>query len=383
MTNHAPLAPSAAHRWMICPGSVAKTASLPPTDSVYSREGTFGHTIAADLLRRDVDLARTVVGATDGEFTIDEDMADAIQLYLDTVRAIFMVRGGTLKVEQKVRLSTDIWGTADCIIWSPDARVLDVIDLKLGAGVYVEAAGNEQLLIYALAAITTAGIAPEAIDSVNLHIVQPRYFGAAPHRSVNVTGAELLAFAPRVFAAATAARQPGAPLVAGGHCYFCAASGNCEAQQAAALAVAQDLFPDLDAAAVPVSPPLLDLMPTPKLAGILANLDTIEQWISAIRAQAFERAKKGEKIPGFKLVEKIGNRQWLDETHAIKVLQGYGIDPLERSIISPAQVEKKNKALKLVVSQLTHRPMTGISLVPESDARPDYNPADAFKVIPS
>jgi len=44
MAAHAKLAPSAAHRWLNCPGSIRLTADIPETTSKYAEEGIAAHT---------------------------------------------------------------------------------------------------------------------------------------------------------------------------------------------------------------------------------------------------------------------------------------------------------------------------------------------------
>lgn len=50
MTNHSLLSPSTAHRWMICPGSVARGMTLPDEPSAYAQEGTIAHALAESML---------------------------------------------------------------------------------------------------------------------------------------------------------------------------------------------------------------------------------------------------------------------------------------------------------------------------------------------
>lgn len=382
MTAHAPLPPSAAKRWMNCAGSYAATKDLPSTDTVYSREGTFAHAVAAELLLNDVDLASSKIGHTDGEFTVDAAMAGHIQTYLNAVRSVMLVKGGTLQVEQKVRISPNCWGTSDALIWPENLNELDVFDLKMGAGVFVAADGNEQLMIYALGALNERMKLPSSVELVHLHIVQPRYSGAEAHRTVSVTGHELREFAMKVADASMAAMKPDAPRTPGEWCRFCGAAPTCEALRGQAMQTAQDLFPQLDPTMKPIAPPLLGTLTVDQLAKMLPNLEVVEQWVKAIREHAFDRAKAGEAIPGWKLVEKIGNRKWKDEREAARTLTALGVDPWEKSLISPATADKTSKVVKAAVKELVERPVTGLSLVPESDERAPANPTDAFKVLP-
>ena len=107
----------------------------------------------------------------------------------------------------------------------------------------------------------------------------------------------------------------------------------------------------------------------------LANAELLEQWITDLRALAFEMLNAGATVPGYKLVAKKGRRQWLDEQNAVEVLLAAGAavaDVMdEPAIKSPAQVEKALKARKLALPDgLAVSVSSGSTLAPESDPRP-------------
>ena len=73
---------------MNCPGSVAliKNLNLPQSDEPdYRREGTAAHEALEECMRNDID-AWEVVGKEFNGVTITADIADAIQVFIDTVR---------------------------------------------------------------------------------------------------------------------------------------------------------------------------------------------------------------------------------------------------------------------------------------------------------
>lgn len=89
--KHAKLSPSSAHRWLVCPGSVALCETVPNTSSVYADTGTAAHSLAEMCFAQSKD-AKDFIG-TDipvGELVVpvDEDMASAVQVYLDYVRRL-------------------------------------------------------------------------------------------------------------------------------------------------------------------------------------------------------------------------------------------------------------------------------------------------------
>lgn len=380
MGDHAPLAPSAAHRWMNCPGSVAASVGLPTSDTEYSREGTFAHDIASQALKTGKD-AIAYRGVSNGEFTVDTEMAADIQVYLDAVRAQQLLTDGKLRVEQKVTYSDDVWGTSDASIVSRDLRELDVLDLKFGRGLLVEAVDNEQLLIYALALLTT--LADGRLDStlkvIRLHIVQPRRpdSNGEFHREWEISVEDLNDFALKLEEAVHATKAKKPELVAGDHCQWCPAASTCPALQAEALRVAREVFPKGDPEK-PVKPPHPSTFSAAQLGKLLDSCNVVEAWIAALRQHAEERAQSGVAIPGFKLIETIGNRRWDNEDTAIAALETAGVDPYDQKVISPKEAERRLGKARIKLLPKTARPVTGVKLVHESDKRPALNNAQVF-----
>lgn len=156
MTDHAHLSPSSSRRWLSCAGSLVLTEDIPDPGNSYSNDGTAMHTVAARCLTEHTQASQYIdewipVGNTKVQF--DDEMASLVQGYVDVVRE----RIGQLFVETRVDFSEfvgvpDSFGTADAIVFDPDAGVLTVIDLKTGFHP-VSAEGNSQLLMYALGAL--------------------------------------------------------------------------------------------------------------------------------------------------------------------------------------------------------------------------------------
>jgi hypothetical protein len=181
MTAHALLAPSAAARWMACPGSVRLSEGRDDRGSVYSREGTAAHLLARYCLETGTDAADhlgCVIGeqgftadAADGDvtFAVTAEMADAVQIYVDAVRPYTTLEDHLIEGT----LATPIpgcWGTVDFGAYNAATRRLTVGDFKFGKGVVIEATGNKQLLTYAAALLPGC----DAVDEIELVIVQPR-----------------------------------------------------------------------------------------------------------------------------------------------------------------------------------------------------------------
>ncbi len=381
MSSHAPLAPSASHRWTKCPGSVALCADIPDESSDHSKQGTFAHDVAALCLESNLEAADLVGYNAEVEgnhYELDDEMAGYVQSYLDVCAAY--AEGDALTfIETKVKLHglKDVYGTADFI--AATEHELDVVDFKYGAGVYVPVEENPQLRIYASGAVDLLTkkhkVEPEFI---RCHIVQPRHYlapGDDGHSVEELHIGELVEWRAWLIDRVQATKDPDAPLIAGDHCRWCLAKHKCPVLREHAVELAQDVFAD-EAMTVPKAPPAPTELSNQQISQILEATPRVEEWIKAIRSEAYDRANAGASIPGYKIVEKTGHRKWVDEKDVRQAFEEKGKDPHVAKLKSPNQAEKDlGKAL---VAKLAVKPVTGTVLVPESDPRPTMRLEDVF-----
>lgn len=389
MNGHAKLAPSAAHRWMNCPGSVAACDGLPDESSIYADEGSFAHLVASCGLVAKLPpahfLGRSSTTFEDFEpdnpehvFEVTAEMVKALDEYLAEIETLRIVEGIDAEwVETRVvAVDPEVWGTSDYIGWSKSTETLHVVDLKYGAGVWVDVEDNEQLLTYAVGALRTfPDLRPRF---VRIHVVQPRCRGEA-HRWVEYPIAEVEDFADSLESRADAAQLPNAPLVAGEWCRWCPARANCRALLNHVTAEAVGVFRDRDTLeSVDASKAVAALSPE-QVARALEAIPMINAWAKAVEAHARELLTAGREVPGWKLVVASGHRKWIDEERAKAVLRTNGVEPFaDRVVLSPAQAEKKlGKARKSVLADLCHQPKS-IALARSEDKRPTHNPAAVF-----
>lgn len=384
-TGHAELGASNASRWMACPGSVALSRGLPDPSSEFAEEGTAAHALAEKCLTRNYD-ASAFLGTSIEGYEVTEEMADAVQVYLDECRQFMSTEIGARdvwRIEQKFSLArlnppAPMFGTADFVSYSGRWRHLQVVDLKYGKGVAVEAKGNKQLRYYALGALLAFEEARPGllVDRVYMTIVQPR----AEHpeglvRTDVMEYDELLGFASELMDAARATLLPDAPLSAGPHCRFCRAKGLCPAQAEQAVALAQVDFMDAPAGEVVLPDPRL--LPNAKLGEILSKIGPVEDYFAAVRAAVQHKLEAGEAVPGYKLVRKRATRQWANERAVRTRLQelGYGDADINEApdLKSVAQIEKlvgKKRFREVLPDELVRKESSGYNVAREEDPRP-------------
>ena len=397
---HAKLAPSASHRWIECPGSIRLSEGIEQVSSSFANEGTAAHELASHCLNTGFDADRFadwVVdirgkewhekflrhgAATDGmnRFPIDEEMVEGVQMYLDHIRQIVAEAddpGIEMDVEHRFDLThihPDMFGTGDCVIYSPAMQHLWVVDLKYGRGVQVDSVDNEQLLTYGVGAVKRHHNRP--LTDVTLTIVQPRgHHAKGPVRAWLTDLLEVMEFAERLKIAAARCEQPDAPLKVGDWCKFCPAAAICPANRDAALAVARAEFSE---GAINVAEP--ETMTMQDVAAALKHADVLENWLQRLREYAHAQATGGSMPPGFKLVAKRAYRRWKDEQSVVSSLRNLfdlaDVDIYaEPKVKSPAQVEKvmgKKQAAELGV--FITKQSSGTVLAPENDSRPAVKP---------
>lgn len=362
MTAHSQIGASSMHRWAACPGSVRLSAGIVSKSSKYAEEGSDAHALGA-LCLKEQSAPGFYIGEDldeDGrQFTVTDEMAEAVQVYVQHVESLTLGGKNTFMVEHKFDLTSvypGCFGTADCVVWDAKEKMLHVVDYKHGAGIPVDVADNPQLQYYGLGALITAGFPAKKIK---LTIVQPRCdHPGGPVRSWDIDAIDLLDFRADLIQFAKATEDPNALLAPGDHCRFCPAAALCPALEERSQALAKVEF----TATVPYDPAKL------KLA--LDSLPEIEARVKAVREFAYAEAEAGRAVPGYKLVAKRATRKWRDEGAVIDKLQKeIGDDLFEpRKLKTPAQMEKL--VAKAEIAQFTVAESSGHTLVPETDKRP-------------
>ena len=324
---HARLGASAAYRYTKCTASVLASVGVPSYSSDFAREGTAAHEMAQDCLENKREAIEWVDREIDG-FVVDEDWAEAVQLYLDTCRQ-YTGRGWTVWVERPITLEAlnppeEMYGTADFVSYHPVLRTLVVCDLKFGRGVGVEATDNPQLKYYALGAYLGLPSNME-VEKIEAIIVQPRIPYGHKVKTASWTPLELTEWSVWLLDKVHVALSGEATFVPGPHCRFCPRSGSCEAQARQAFAMAQDEFVGLTLdpmtlttdTVAPALPAATSLTPY-QIAGILNTAPAFEDFLKAVREYARDGIHRGWlNIDGWTITEGEGRPKWIGDDTAV------------------------------------------------------------------
>jgi Protein of unknown function (DUF2800) len=414
MSTHAFLSPSGAPAWTRCEAKVHLEKGMPDKSGKDAAEGTAAHELRAMCLTMGRDTKEFlgkvfVIGPHSVEiydpldpegtpwessdapkFEVTDEMADAVQRSVDVVRSI----GGELYVEVPLNIEAitgepGAKGTSDTVILLHEQKTLIVDDYKHGCGVAVAAEDNEQLLIYAGAALAEFDLLGDW-QHITMRISQPRINNDSEW---TITRAHLEAAIARIRAQAdrilagdelTLVATPGEK-----QCRFCKAKATCKALRDDVVSTVEGMrvsvaTPD-EFSAMSMSPPenqagVAEGDPADWLAACMGKVDLIESWCKAVRAETERRLFAGQDVPGYKLVEgRRGARKWTNDAEAEEALKTMRVkhdQMYDYSVISPTSAEKLAKAevigprqwpkLQALITQADGKP----SVAPASDKRP-------------
>lgn len=355
---HSPLGASSAERWMNCPGSVAliKQAGFQETEEPdYRREGTAAHEAIAFCLRQGVD-AWEIVGEKFYKTEVTVEMADAIQVYLDTVRPL-MTDVAHVFVEYRIS-SPDhplFYGTVDCATIADS--LLTVSDFKYGQGVIVEVENNPQIMYYAYGLL----IAHPDVRRVVMRIVQPRGFHPdGPVRRWECAAEDIAEWAQKELLPAMERTALDDTLQVGEHCRFCTAKLVCP------------MLRSIFKASALANPKEVVALSDEQIALDYPLLAASKMYVKAHEAETLRRLMAGQmKDNGVvKLVNKKADRVWKPEAPGL-FKERFGdkaLNPAE--LKSPAQMEKIDATAKKMVHEYAYTPQSGYTVASVDDKRP-------------
>lgn len=381
---HALLSPSSSHRWMNCTPSARLEENIPSTGSAASEEGTVAHELAEHAIRKY--LAGEYTPLLDELPVPDEirnnkyyssEMEHYVTDYVCYVCDIYeLEEGAKMSIERKFDLTTyvpECFGSCDCDIVGN--TVLNIIDLKYGKGVQVDANGNSQLMMYAIGVLNSLEPHHRAkIEKVRMHIAQVRL---GNYSVFEMSAQDLTHWAIHVLrpTAEKAFAGQGETKV-GAHCKFCKFKAPCRAQRDALV---NEFETHGETKALSLE----------EIGDILNKADMFSDWLASVKQFAMSEALSGKHINGWKLVEGRSARVIKDEAEALKRLTEAGFDRetlINTKIKGIGDLERTvgKKPLTVLLDDVIIKPQGAPTLAPESDKREPIQPTlDMFEELNS
>lgn len=397
---HALLSASGSKRWLTCTPSARaeglymqelSNQGITEQESPFAEEGTQAHEYSEIILERELGtITKAQATRRINKFKKEKqyygpEMEDMVEVYTDFVMervnaARLETPDALVLIEQRLDFSQWVpegFGTGDVLIVRDG--VLEIIDLKYGKGVAVDAYENPQLKLYALGAIAAHDVLYD-IQEVRMTIVQPRLDNIS---TFEMSAEDLYKWAnEEVKPKAEKADNGDGDYVPGEHCRFCKIKSTCRARADEALETAKAEF--ADDGSLEVNTPEPATLSDDELAEILFVVDDIEKWCKDIKAYALEQALNGTCYEGFKLVEGRSNRVITNEAQAIELLLekgGVSEDDLyaPRKLETITNLEKKvgKKAFAEILEGVVIKPPGKPVLVTEDDKRPAIQSAES------
>lgn len=364
MSEHAILSASSSHRWLNCTPSARLELEFEDTTSAAAAEGTAAHALAEYKLKRALKKRATKpVSEYDCE-EMDKHTDDYVSFVLEKYEeAKKSCKDPEVLIEQRLDFSDyvpDGFGTGDAVILAD--KILYIVDFKYGQGVVVDAYQNPQMMLYALGALMQFGMLYN-IEEISMSIFQPRRENVS---TWSISWSELLNWANNFLKPkAEEAYNGTGEYCSGEWCRFCKASVKCRARADRQLELAQYQFQ---------KPPVLDDIEIECILPVLADFSA---WANDLIAYAEAKAiNEGKKWAGFKVVAGRSVRKFTDEKAVVKAAEQAGYtDIYKKSLITLTEFEKLmgKEEFKEILGQFVTKPVGKLTLVPDTDKRPEVD----------
>ena len=364
--GHAVLSASSSERWLNCPPSARLCEAYEDKGSDYAAEGTDAHALAESRLKQALGIPTE--DPVENLTWYNAEMEDCAQGYAAYVVELLETAKQTcsdpvVMIEQRVDFSRWVpggFGTGDCICIAEG--LLNIVDLKYGAGIEVSADHNPQMMLYALGALEIFDDIYD-IDTVRMTIYQPRKSNIS---IFEMSKDALLTWADtELTEKARLAYEGQGNFSCGEWCRFCKAKAECRERAIYNLRLAQYDF---------LNPALLQ---DEEIADILGRIDALTSWASDVKEYALQQAISGKEWTGWKLVEGRSNRKYTSEADVAAAVESVGLDPYERKVLGVTAMQKLlgKTRFEELLSPYIEKPQGKPTLVPESDKRPAMNTA--------
>lgn len=307
--EHSKFSPSSSHIWSHCQGSLNLPIQETFLESEFALEGHKKHFEAFELFSKN----------------IFEHEDPHVSFYLKVLEKLKDEEGvSVLKLEEKIHVHGESFGTADAFSFNTQTYVLTVIDFKYG--IYpVEVEENTQLLLYAYGLLKKYNA-----HYIVVKIVQPRaYHPEGPIRSVVYTRDKLLEL---VIPLKKIIDEPKEEFKTGKHCKFCKRKFFCKAFHEATLSLTE----------VALDSPKPQKIEKEYVGKFYEQLKIALEKLTALEKIYAQHIKHSLGVPGYSVVPALSTRKWVATPQELKSWAAVNnFEICEETFLSPAQIEKK------------------------------------------
>ena len=362
--KHAILSASSSHRWLNCTPAPRLESEVENKISNAADEGTAAHNLGEYKLKKALNIKarkpKSKYDCDEMEIYTDDYANYVIEQYEKVKQTC---KDPIILIEQKLDFSEYVpegFGTGDCIIVGNGE--LNIIDLKYGKGIVVDAYDNPQMKLYALGAVELYDDLYD-IKNITLTIFQPRRENIS---TFTITYEELMNWAENELRekAELAFRGEG-EFKSGEWCTFCRVSPTCRKRAYENLKLAEFEFE---------KPSLLEDY---EIEEIINQIPHLTKWADDIMNYVTDMAiRRGKKWQGYKVVEGRSSRKYIDEEQVSKVATDNGFNDIYKSsLIGIGDMEKLMGKVEFneILGHLIHKPKGKLTLVPTSDKRQEVN----------
>ena len=381
MSEHARLSASGSKKWLNCPLSLSLEEQIEDKESVYAKEGTIAHALGELKLKFNfkqlgraeysIEREKLLTELSQEEIKELENYTDDYVSFITETYNKYSLNCSETKllIEERLdysRYAKEGFGTGDIVI--TDYETVEIIDLKYGKGVKVDAFENPQLMLYGLGALE---IYNEFFDikTIKMTIFQPRLDNIS---SFEMSPKALIKWGEEVVKPKSEQAYNGVgACVYGTHCDegFCKARPLCRVynEHHTAIKKYENKHPSL--------------LTKEELVDIYDVSTSYDKWIKSVKTYLLQDMLKGEKYPGLKLVEGRSIRSFLNEKDVVKALKTIGLkktDYVVEKLISVTDAEKMlgKTQFDKFLGKLVVKPKGAPTIAKAEDKRLEYNSAE-------
>lgn len=372
MGEHAILSASGSKKWLNCPLSITLEKEFENEESVFAKEGTVAHSLGELKLKLELNILdfksfekerkELLIDYSDEEINNFEKYTEK---YKDFVLEKYNIASENYKnvdllIEKRLdysKYAKDGFGTGDALIF--DGENIEIIDLKYGKGVKVNAFKNSQLMLYGLGALELYDDLFD-INKITLTIFQPRINNIS---SYTISKDELIKWGVEIVKpSAEKAFYGKGECVEGKHCDegFCRARPLCKAYS--------QRYTDIPK----YSSKNMSLFSEDELLEIWDIANSYPRWAKLVKNYVLGKLLKGDELKGFKLSENKSPRAFVDDDTVKNILKDVGLDKskyIKESLAPITEIEKNlgKEEFEELLGNYVHRPKRNPSVFIDKD----------------